>query len=471
MLRFILAFVCGVFLPTSCLAQTDTVGASPSPRQASFCNLKHNPTNYDGQWITVRGRVSMEFEDFSLDDPDCNASDLPGIWLTFGGDQDEITVYCCVNPIRKKGVDIEAGGQRVPLVRDAALREFQRVLQSARLRRPDGHPCEGNECYFYRPLTATITGLFLAGQGSGQSSLPGYGHLGCCHLLVIRQVSDISAERTPVPAGRFKCSKETWNAGPSIAAEISNLLACASSQGEACDRDQGEAFERIAAHWNDQIAANSGHHREYGKPNGESVGSWISSDLMISYSTVAKENSTPAKLAVTRQVCVPVSTDLRTNLASAEISCQEYAMSWRDDNASAQLVDGLLDKGQFDAADAKIVEASKAILQDGDQSWRLGPAQNAAWHALQLQTRQWRIVPDPALQLDRCQDAATDEQKSRIMGCDWYSSDGMLVLSVALRKYPKATKANPVGRGIPWVVTDVSATICRTEPQHAAERR
>ena len=235
MLRFILAFVCGVLLPSGCFAQTDAVSGSSSPRQASFCDLKHNPANYDGQWIAVRGRVAMQFEDFSLDNPDCNASDRPGIWLTFGGDQDEITPYCCVGT-RKKGVDLEVGGQRVPLVRDAALREFQRVLQSARLRRPDGHPCEGSECSFYRPLTATITGLFLAGHDSGQSSLPGYGHLGCCHLLAIRQVSDISAERTPVPAGRFKCSRETWNVGPALAAEINNLLACASSSGDACDR-------------------------------------------------------------------------------------------------------------------------------------------------------------------------------------------------------------------------------------------
>jgi hypothetical protein len=201
MLRFVFSVLCAVFLSILCVAQVETASAIPAPRAASFCDLKRNPANYDGQWITVRGRVSMEFEDFSLYDPACNASNLPGVWLTFGGDQDEITVYCCVNRTRKKGVDLEVGGHRVPLVRDEALRELQRVLQTQRLRRPDGRQCESDECYFYRPVTATITGLFLAGQAGGENSLSGYGHLGCCHLLVIKQVADVSAERTQVPAG------------------------------------------------------------------------------------------------------------------------------------------------------------------------------------------------------------------------------------------------------------------------------
>jgi len=469
MLRFILAVSCAVFFSITCSAQVETSGASPAPREASVCELEHNPASYDGQWITVHSRVSMEFEDFSLYDPDCKNPNLPGVWLTFGGDQGEMTAYCCVNGTRKRGVDIEVGGHRVPLVRDESLREFQRELQTQRLRRPDGHQCESNECYFYRPITATITGLFLAGQDGEEKSLPGYGHLGCCHLLVIRQVSDVSAKRTKVPAGgRFKCAKETWNVDSSTAADLNNLLACGTSRDEACENDGRTAFAQIAAHWKDQIDANDGHKDGYVKTNGDSIDTWISADLLSSYSTVAKKAS--AKLTVTRQVCVPVSTEASPNLPSDRASCRDYAMSWRDDDASAQIVDGLMEKEKFDAADAKIADAAKTILSGGDQAWRLGDAKSAAWHALQEQTQKWGVVPDAALQLNECQDAAIPGQKSRITGCDWYSSDGMQVLSVTLRKYPKSIKANPVGRDIPWVVTDINATICQIEPQQPAVR-
>ena len=471
-LRFVLCVLCSVLLPSVCSPQAETADGKSTPRQASLCDLTHNPATYDGQWINVRGRVSMQFEDFSLFDPDCNSSNLAGVWLTFGGDQDEITTYCCVNPTRKKGLDVEVGGHRVPLVRNEALREFQRVLQTERLRRPDGHQCEGDECYFCRPVTATITGLFLARQDNGEGTLRGYGHLGCCHLLVIRQVSDVSAERTQVPAGgQFKCSSETWTVGPPTATDLKNLLACITSKDEACNHDRQTAFTRIAAHWNDPIDATAGHEDHSGDANGDSTGSWISADLLTSYLTVVKKASTPARLSATRQVCVPLSSELSPNLASDQISCQEYAISWRDDEASAQLVDGLMEKEKFDAADAKIAEASQAILSAGDQSWRWGDVKSVAWHAFHEQTQKWGVVPDPALRLEGCQDAAIAEQKSRIIGCNWYSPDGMQVLSVALRKYPKSTGVDPVGRNIPWVVTDISATICQPQPAHRAGRQ
>jgi hypothetical protein len=472
MLRFALVVLSGVILPFACFAQVDTANASSSPREASPCDLVRNPANYDGQWITVRGRVSMRFEDFSLYDPDCQAPHLPGVWLTFGGDQDEIATYCCVNPTRKKGADIEVGGRRVLLVRDEALREFQRVLQTQRLRRPDGHECEGDECYFYRPVTATITGLFLSGQDSGGSASPGYGHLGCCHLLVIRQVADVSAERTQVPAGgQFKCSRKVWSVGSSYATDLKNLLDCATSHDEACDHDRQTAFARIAAHWNDRIDAHGGHEGPYiFYASGDSTGGWISADLLTSYSTIAKDASETAKLTVTRQVCVPVSTEASPNLPSDRASCRDYAMSWRDDDASAQIVDGLMEKEKFDAADAKIADAAKTILSGGDQAWRLGDAKSAAWHALQEQAQKWGVVPNAALRLNECQDAAIPDQKSRIIGCDWYSRDGMQVLGVTLRKYPKSTKADPVGRDIPWIVTDINATICQIQPRQPAVR-
>ena len=450
--RFILAVLCTLILPTVCLAQKRTAVATPAPREVSLCDLKHNPANYDGQWITVRGRVSMEFEDFSLYDPDCHAPELSGVWLTFGGDQDEITTYCCVNPTRKKGTDIEAGGHRVPLVRDEALHEILRVLQTQRLRRPDGRECDSDECYYYRPVTAKITGLFLAGKGDGRF-FSGYGHLGCCHLLVISQVADVAAERTPVPAGgQFKCSKDIWNVGQPDAAEFKSLLGCAKSKNEACDHDRQAAFERFEAHWNELADRNRWHADRDVEGSG-----WISADLLTIYSTVNNGSSASAEFSVIRQVCAPV-TGQSPNPASNAVSCQKYAMSWRDDEHLSQLINRLIQKQRFAEAQLKIGQASQSILSEGDQSWRLGDAQNAARHALQLQAQKWGLVPETPLQHDNCDDASLPEQKSHIVGCNRFSNDGTQEFWVALQK-PKSAKAGAVSNPA-WVVTEISATIC-----------
>lgn len=274
-----------------------------------------------------------------------------------------------------------------------------------------------------------------------------------------------------MPAGgQFKCARDAWNVSPSYATDLKSLLDCATSHDDACDRDRQTAFARIAAHWNDRIDTNGGHEGLYIYANGNSTGGWISADLLTSYSTDAKDASVTAKLTVTRQVCVPMSTEAGPTLPSDRASCQDYAMSWRDDDASAQIVDGLMEEEKFDAADAKIADASKTILSGGDQAWRLGDAKSAAWHALQEQTQKWGVVPDAALRLNDCQDAAIPDQKGRIIGCDWYSRDGTQALSLTLRKYPKSTKANPVGRYIPWVVTDINATICQIQPRQPPGR-
>jgi hypothetical protein len=453
MLRFLLVILFGAVPWSACFAQTDAPNASPTPRLASLCDLKLNPAHYDGQWITVRGRVSMEFEDFTLYDQDCNAPHLPGVWLTFGGDQDEIATYCCVNGSRKKGVDVEVGGHRVPLVRDDSLREFQRVLRAQRLRRPDGKGCEGRERKFYGPVSATITGLFMAGQDDVS---PGYGHLGCCHLLVIKEVSDVSAERTQVPAGgEFQCTAETWNVSPAVATRIDNLWAC-SGKDTDCDRERQTALSLIATHWNDHVDVNGGYRDRDLKINGDSIDTWMSDDLLTSYSMMTKKSS--ARLSVIRRVCVPVPGKTPESLSNP-IYCQEYSRSWHEDEAAALEIDGLMSKSKFDAADAKIAEASKSILSEGDQTWRREPAENAARHALKEQAQEWGVVPETSLRHEKCEDASLPEQKNHLMACNWYSGDGTQVFWATLQK-PKLTKTDPVNRYEPWMVTSIGATIC-----------
>jgi len=455
MQRVALRLLCNVLLACTCFAQSSPPKPISSPQSVSLCDLTQNPKSYNGQWITVHAGVSMEFEDFSLYDPACKERPTD-VWLTFGGDQDEVVTYCCVNRTRKRSVDIEVEGHRIPLSHNDSLREFLRVLQTERLRRPDGHQCAGNECYFYRPLSATITGMFFAG---GDSKSPGYGHMGCCHLLVISQVLDVSAERTPVPAGgKFQCSLETWNADHSKSAEIRDLLTCPNSQSQDCNRSFQIAFSLIADHWRDHVDIKHGHTDESGHIE-SSLGSWISADLMNRYEVLEKESTAPPTISVTRQVCIPLSGD-SPRPSSHPVACNEYAVSWADNEGYAPLIADLLQKNQFEAAYAKIAEASKVILAEGDQSWRSGNAKSTALHALQSQAQKWGVVPDSALAIAACNDVSLEDQKNHLMDCGWYASDGMQVFDVRLQK-PKSARATDVSTSeTPWAVTSIDATVC-----------
>jgi hypothetical protein len=456
MQRLSLPLLCIAFLAGTCSAQTTPFEPASSPRSVSLCDLTQNPKSYNSQWITVHASVSLEFEDFSLYDPACK-DHRTGVWLTFGGDQDEVATYCCVSRTRNKSVDIEVEGHRIPLSHDDSLREFLRVLQTERLRRPDGHQCAGGECYFYRPLSATISGMFFAGE---DGTSPGYGHLGCCHLLVISRVSDVLAERTSVPAGgRFRCSREIWNADPTKSVEIRNLLSCSRSQAQDCDRNYQAALSLIADHWRDPIDVKHGHADQSGDIE-DSLGSWISPDLLERYEVVEKHDSGASpSVSVTRQVCIPLVGDSPRPYTNP-VACNEYAVSWGDNEAYAPIIEALLEKQEFEAAYAKIAEASKSILSEGDQSWRSGGVRSAALHALQAQAQKWGVVPDSDLQIASCSDVSLEDQKNHLMDCGWYASDGMQMFDVRLQK-PKPARATEISISeTPWAVTSIDATVC-----------
>jgi len=438
-------------MATICFAQTPSPEATPAPRPVSLCDLIQNPNSYNAQWISVHAGVSMEFEDFSLYDAACDRHGN-GVWLTFGGDQGEITTYCCVNPAREKGVDVEVEGHRVPLVRDESLREFLRVLQTARLRRPDGLPCYSDECYFYRPVSATITGLFFAGQ---DGVFPGYGHLGGWHLLAISQVSDVSAKRTPVPAGgEFSCSKKTWIANPADSRKINGFLECSGPKELSCDED----LQRVlSAHWGDQLDTVGGHwNRDYIGTEG-AIGGWFSNDLLTSYAVVESKRATVPNISIVRQQCVPASGHA-PKAPSEAVSCSTYEVSWQDDDVAAKVVESLFAKNQFEAAAAKIADAS-TILGDGDQSWRSGPPKTVATHALNQQARKWGIDPDAELQFNSCDDSSLAQQRNQLVGCGWNSRDGMQSFWVTMQK-PKSHASRAAGRNSSWVVTEIGATVC-----------
>ena len=85
-------------------------------------------------------------------------------------------------------------GREIPLRRNAAFDLFQKRITA----RAIGSTC--GDCALYR-VTATLTGMFWAAPGGDRR--PGYGHLGCCHLLAIEEVADVYAERTKVRADSY----------------------------------------------------------------------------------------------------------------------------------------------------------------------------------------------------------------------------------------------------------------------------
>lgn len=151
-----------------------------SPRAAekvSMCGLQADPAKYNHKLIEVRAVVSHGLNDFTLSDPRCQ---LPsGIWLEYGGRVDSETVYCCgVKAARTAPLVVE--GLETRLIENALFRRFD-----ARVR------TQGDVRF-----RAQLIGRFFAGvkQRTPNGDVwGGYGHFGCCSLLVIEQVLAVDA--------------------------------------------------------------------------------------------------------------------------------------------------------------------------------------------------------------------------------------------------------------------------------------
>lgn len=466
-------------------------------QDVDFCDLVHNPKSYDGQFLRIRGNVSLEFEDFSIYQPGCSLGPDPkgkylaGVWLTFGGDEDEATTYCCGNPVRKKGSDIQVNGVSIPLVRDSEYLEFRKRLDASRNTRPDGEPCDEGECKFYR-VSATLTGYFLA-RKENADSIEGYGHLGCCHLFVIEQVSDVTAERTKVPAGgQFECLRQKWDVPPADVTRQKVAEKCPQDLDEKdCDAYMESAFARIAQHWNDAIEPKDGHQGGVTDEYGDFFWNWTSADLLTRYETITRLSTKATHLGemdITRQACRRKTEHTNSLPPSEAISCEWRSRSWtEDEEAAKKYAENLAEEeklessekpgSQKEAGDAqrsledglKIIIEGKHLYSDGDESWRLGDSKTAARHALREQLGLWRVAKRPGLRLHRCNDSYfADSYPSS--SCTWYSADGMREFDVGLVKYKPSGKQG-VGNETPWIVTDVGARICSVESQGRAKAK
>ena len=161
------------------------MGQAPAPtppQSVTLCQLAQAPVAYNHALVKISGTASQGFEDFTLHDANCQPpiADHFSVWLTYGGTMRSGTTYCCPGEGEKgeRRQALEVEGITVPLVNDAQLHRFMALLR----RKP-------------HTARATLIGVFFAGDRqpqSGKPGLPGYGHLGCCSLLVIQQVESVA---------------------------------------------------------------------------------------------------------------------------------------------------------------------------------------------------------------------------------------------------------------------------------------
>ncbi|HEV2987150.1 MAG TPA: hypothetical protein VG759_01820 [Candidatus Angelobacter sp.] len=415
------------------------------PRAVSVCDLEHDPKQFDGQAVEVRGLVTLGFENFHLYDSSCTNSPIGSIWLAFGGDMETPTTYCCGDHERKKGGNPSIEGHTIHLVKDRHLTEFMKYLEPQRIEMPNGERCMDTWCKFYK-VTATLRGRFFAGDdpdlGDGRHTLGGYGHFGCCHLLAIEQVKKVSAIRTPVPAGgEFECSKETWYPAPPEANRVRTSLKC-DLDDKDCDAEAMAGFQEIASHWGDLLDLKSGYARG---------GSWTAPDLLTNYLVDMKESKQgeePPSISVTRQRCRPKSAEVGPRPLTERVSCEYYQLPGTDQEAEARA------QGEAKAIYQRVVHK--------EELWRLEDSSTAARQIFQEQSRQWRATPDSRLQF-KCQVVTPEDNPDQVTDCHWISPDQMQFYVVVLMKFGFSREPGANWNSVPWIATQVGASVCRTE--------
>jgi hypothetical protein len=287
-LRIFGLLILQVVLTAVCLART-----TDSPIEVSACELSKSPKDYHHRMITVRATVSFAFEDFTLKTGKCESSaETSPTWVELGGDLGSQTIYCCGDHSRQSGSNPELDGYALPLEKDLNLSNFLHLLKAHRETAPNGGPCY--DC-FYFVVSATFTGRFFAGgwvaQKEGQAtSGAGYGHLGCCSMLVVEHVTDLEAQRTKIPdSPRFRCRKQVWI--PNVQQE-SDVLVGPSPAVDRSEPNESAAYaiRKVAQAWDFAIPdTNPEIYRDISNPKWERAhGTWTSADRTLVFSISLK---------------------------------------------------------------------------------------------------------------------------------------------------------------------------------------
>ncbi|HEV3254468.1 MAG TPA: carboxypeptidase-like regulatory domain-containing protein [Candidatus Acidoferrales bacterium] len=177
---FPIVVLCGLFGISSAPA----ANAQADPLETTICEINKNPAAYSGKTLRIRGFVSLGFEDFTFHSKECDRG--TGIWLMYADDEAEMKYWARTPESGRKAIVYQ--GESYPLQKDKSYQTFSQLTKVSENNKPT-----------YQ-VTATLTGVFFAQTTrrfpSGQLLPgPGYGHMGCCHLLIITSVSDVTPVR------------------------------------------------------------------------------------------------------------------------------------------------------------------------------------------------------------------------------------------------------------------------------------
>jgi hypothetical protein len=181
--RDMLRLICtALFLVGICLQHgSPTISQVHEPdivQNVDICDVLSSPLKYDKKLLKMTGFGSHGFEDSSFWSPTCTSSNT-SIWMEYGGNTATGTMYCCgVAATRSRQDAPKVEGIKVPLKNDEVFRKFDELLH-----RPPSSIAR-----------ATLIGRFFAGNSDGIGKLMGYGHMGCCSLLVVQEVVNVEPE-------------------------------------------------------------------------------------------------------------------------------------------------------------------------------------------------------------------------------------------------------------------------------------
>ena len=430
--------------------------AAQTVQDVSLCELRQHGADFDHKLVRVRGTADLAFESFVLYNPECKKTNSTPVWLTFGGDVSDIAVYCCGDHSRRPGHNIQIDGQPVSMLKDAAFEQFYKLARASRNRMPDGEPC-ASDCHFYK-VSATLTGLFLAEKNTANEHV-GYGHLGCCGLLVIERVEEVAAEQTSVPVGAFGCEKSEWKATAKEVPELDAYLQCFSN----CNKQTESLIRRVAAHWSDSLAFSSGRtngsYSDHTGPQPVEHLNWMSDDMLTRYAILAEE-ADPAQLSVTRQVCHP--TGAKEPLKHP-ISCDDYVTPPSQNRKRKQTFDKLVSESKYGLAEDMIAHSAEQLSSQGDQSWQKQSLPDAARVLLRRQLEHWELEPDSNLSAAGCAAPQSLPDGHYLYArCSWYSPDGMKEFSVDMMRRKTASLSSSRS---PWLFKGADGRVCHSDPR------
>jgi hypothetical protein len=167
------------------------VGQQPEqPIKTTLCQIKDAPMSFNKKLVEVAGYATHGFEDSMFEDPTCFESRrLPGIWMEYGGTVSTGTMFCCGSTLKRSKNQIIVQGVSIPLVQDSLFEKLDSLLHLE----SETHPESRVDISVHATVIARIFAVRSNIERKDMES--GYGHEGCCMLLVIQQVKSVESTK------------------------------------------------------------------------------------------------------------------------------------------------------------------------------------------------------------------------------------------------------------------------------------